>query len=59
MALNNLPWLICLKPNQILYIHEDLALYNLQWLIYYKTKPNQIDVQRGFIIRQPTIVDMP
>ena len=48
LALNNLQWLICHKPNQtkslyLIYMYKkDLALNNLQWLICHKTQPNQI-----------------
>ena len=34
-----------MKPNHIYLIYmnkEDLALDNLQWLMYHKTQPNQI-----------------
>ena len=32
------------KPNQIIYMYKkDFELNNLQWLMYRKTKANQID----------------
>ena len=48
LALNNLQWLICHKPDPIKSyilkdIHkEDLALNNLQWLTCHESQPNQI-----------------
>ena len=44
LALNNLQWLLCHKPNHICLIYmyeEDLALNNLQWFICNKTQPDQ------------------
>ena len=35
----------------------DLALNNLQWLIYHKTKPNQNDLNS--VLNDPKSVDMP
>ena len=40
------------KPNHIYLIYmytEDWALNNLQWLIYHKTKPNQIYIFNVFV----------
>ena len=49
LALNNLRWLICHKPNQTKsYIYlidmykEDLAINNIQWFICHKIQQNQI-----------------
>ena len=57
---------MCLQNIYIIYMYKEyLALNNLQWLICYKTQPNQIIyifnmyVSRVFGIKYPTMVDMP
>ena len=42
-SFKNIIYKMCLEIIYIIYIYkEDLALNNLQWLIYHKAQPNQI-----------------
>ena len=41
-SFKNVIYKMCLEIIYLIYIYKDLALNNLQWMIYHKTQPNQI-----------------